>query len=74
MRYHPPTHKAESARWRRIRQQLFGESVPGRVEVAGAFGLSLATIDRYEAHGPPAWYPLALEGLAARKRKGQPRG
>jgi hypothetical protein len=65
---------AEAARWRRIRHQVFGEPVPDRGAIAAAFGVSIWTIDRYEAHGPPAWYPLALEGLAARKRKGQPRG
>lgn len=31
--------------------------------MAVELGLSLRTIERYEAEGPPAWYDFALVGL-----------
>jgi len=65
---------AEGQRWRRRRLELLGRPDYHRQRVADALGLSLRTVQRYETEGPPAWYELALEGLAARKQKGQPGG
>lgn len=52
----------EAEKWAQRRRQLFGGQ--GRREwVAVELGLSLRTIERYEAEGPPAWYDFALVGL-----------
>jgi len=57
--------------WHQRRRELLG-NVGGRPEaVAAALGLSVRTLRRYEYDGAPAWYELALIGLARSVRKGQ---
>lgn len=42
-----------------------------RREIGLELGISERTLQRFEFWGAPAWYPIALVGLANRKRAGK---
>lgn len=55
-------------RWYDIRQEILGAR-GDRLTVAHALGLHLRTVEKYENRTPPAWYELALRGLAERWKR-----
>lgn len=66
-----PTEREKRAHdWERRRHDLLGGyGEPSSVaRVAKDLGLSVRTLQRYEWDGAPAWYELALIGLAHARR------